>query len=220
LPPLHSEASFAPAWPEIIWLLCVEPPVKDGETTLCDGIKLWQNLSSETKDFFQSSPIRYECEIPIAEKRPGKGTRPWNLKSHGASHGSINWATGSLHITQTRFAVQESRFANKLCFANHLFTPFGDDVFGAEPQLHSVTAGGKEIPKTILQEIRQKADELTCELIWHKKDLIMLDNKRFYHGRRAYSKDDPRDIVITQTSKASFGYGSTTRNRLGSPKVD
>ena len=42
----------------------------------------------------------------------------------------------------------------------------------------------------------------------------MLDNKRFLHGRRKYKKNDPRDIVVIQSAKASFGYGSTTRNRI------
>ena len=49
---LHSEASFAPAWPEIIWYYCVTPTAgKGGATTLCDGVVLWQKLSSETKIF-------------------------------------------------------------------------------------------------------------------------------------------------------------------------
>ena len=62
--------------------------------------------------------------------------------------------------------------------------------------------------------------------IWHKgqvsgfiqkvkeKDLMMIDNKRFMHGRRAFEKSEPRDLVIIQSAKASFGYGSTTRNRI------
>ena len=42
--PLHSEASYSPSWPEIIWFFCVIPSNQGGETTLCDGIKLWRNL--------------------------------------------------------------------------------------------------------------------------------------------------------------------------------
>ena len=49
-------------------------------------------------------------------------------------------------------------------------------------------------------------------LIGKKNDLIMLDNKRFMHGRRAYSKDEKREIVNIQTLKANFSYGFTTRN--------
>ena len=39
-------------------------------------------------------------------------------------------------------------------------------------------------------------------------------NKRFMHGRRAYKKNDVRDIVNLQTSRASFGYGSSIRKTI------
>ena len=42
----------------------------------------------------------------------------------------------------------------------------------------------------------------------------MIDNKRFMHGRRAFDKGTKRDIVIVQTERASFGYGSTTRKKI------
>ena len=42
---LHSEASFAPAWPELIWFYCNVPQQNGGATILCDGVKLWNVLS-------------------------------------------------------------------------------------------------------------------------------------------------------------------------------
>ena len=40
---LHCEGSYTPpACPEIIWFFCNEPPERDGETILCDGIELWE----------------------------------------------------------------------------------------------------------------------------------------------------------------------------------
>jgi alpha-ketoglutarate-dependent taurine dioxygenase len=206
---LHSEASFAPAWPEIIWLYCNEPPLKNGATIFCDGIRLWKSLSAKAKDFFMENPIRYDTAIPIAEKKPGKGKRPWALHSLGTSQGHIDWETGLLHIIQTRFAVHESRIPNNLCFANHLLI-----TVETEPQLLArKMINGEEIPQQIMEEIHKKSEELTYDFIWEKRDLIMLDNKRFFHGRRPIEKGDPRDIIIAQTSKASFGYGSTTRRQ-------
>ena len=71
--------------------------------------------------------------------------------------------------------------------------------------------GKKKIPQSILNEIKKEAEELTYEIKWSKNDLVMVDNKRFMHGRRAYTKNIPRDIVVIQTSKASFSYGTTFR---------
>ena len=52
---LHSEASYsASAWPEIIWFYCNIASPKNGATILCDGQKLWKNLSSASKTLKQA----------------------------------------------------------------------------------------------------------------------------------------------------------------------
>ena len=63
-------------------------------------------------------------------------------------------------------------------------------------------------------EIKTSSDQITYEHDWQKYDLLMIDNKRFMHGRRPIVKDDPRDIVIIQSQRASFGFGSTTRKPI------
>lgn len=206
----HSESSFTPTWPEIIWFYCSIPPTKSGKTIFCDGIKLWKKLSTETKSFFLAKPVRYQLEIPIAKGKLGKGKKPWFLGTIGAGDSYIDWDTGILHTSQLRYAVHEGRSPKDLCFANHLFVSLD-----SEPQLISRTmADGQEIPENILQEIKQKADDLTYEHSWEKGDFLMVDNLRFLHGRRAYEKDDPRELFVIQSRRASFGYGSTTRGSL------
>ena len=77
--PLHSETTFTPVWPEVIWLYCNVPPAKEGATTVCDGIEIWDRMSSEIKLFFLAEPVLYVVEIPIPEtiKGKGKGKKPW-----------------------------------------------------------------------------------------------------------------------------------------------
>jgi len=60
---LHSEASFSPSCPEIIWFYCVKPAKKSGKTLLCDGVSLWNSLNLETKNFFLSNQISYKLKI-------------------------------------------------------------------------------------------------------------------------------------------------------------
>ena len=207
---LHSEASFTPAWPEMVWFYCNVPPQKKGSTILCDGVKLWKSLSSKTKNFFLLNPIRFELEINIGEKKEGKGKRPWLLNSVGTGDGFINWDKGIFNVILHKFAVHEGRLSNQLCFANHLFVKLN-----SEPQLKKRSLiNGKKIPKNIIDEINTKADALTYEHQWKEGELLMIDNKRFMHGRRAYEKKDSRDIVIIQTAKANFGYGSTARKSI------
>lgn len=203
---LHSESSFNPAWPEIIWFYCVKPPKKNGETTICDGIRLWQSLSFDTKNFFLLNPIQFKLKIPIG-KNNNKSKKKWLLNTVGSGNAEIDWKKGNLNFTLNRFAVQEGRDTNQLCFANHLFV-----TLKSEPQILSRTLiNGKKIPSKIIKEIKLKAKKLTYLHKWNTGDFLMIDNKRFMHGRNAYDKNDKRDIVNIQSLKANFAYGVSMR---------
>jgi alpha-ketoglutarate-dependent taurine dioxygenase len=207
---LHSETSYAPDYPEIIWFFCNEFFTNGrGRTTLCDGIKLWDNLIYESKNFFLLNPIKYKLRIPIAEKKIGNGTKNWLINQQGAGDGLLDLSNGLLNITQIRFAVHASRLPNKMCFSNHVLYRDTDPNI-----LEWGTIDGDKIPQNILDEVKEKSKELTYDLDWKKNDFVMLDNKRFIHGRRAFKKSDKRDIMIVETSSANFGYGSTTRTKV------
>lgn len=205
---LHSEASFAPAWPEIIWFYCVTPTAgKGGATTLCDGVVLWQKLSPDTKNFFLTNPIIYKLKIPVVDKKPGKGKKPWSLNDSDVSDCFLDYDTGLLNLVLSRYAVHKDKFSDQLCFSNHLLIHLS-----SEDQIISRTLlDDKKIPDEIANEIKIKSDKFTYEYIWKKNDLIMINNKRFMHGRRGYNKEDARDIVNIQTGKANFGNGFATK---------
>ena len=208
---LHSEGSYSPVSPEIIWFYCSVAPSKGGETILCDGIKLWKNISTQLKAFFLVEPLRFDLEIPTGIIKKGKEKQIWISNTPGTS-GYIDWDQGNLVFTQLQYAVQKTRFGNSVSFSNHLLAKLGKD-----PQIKNQTflmASGKEVPTTYLNEIKNKSDALTYELQWKENDLLMIDNKRFMHGRKAFAKGIERDIVIVQTERASFGYGSTTRKKI------
>ena len=207
---LHSEGSYAPDYPEIILFFCNEFFTNGrGCTTLCDGIKLWDNLSYETKNFFLLNPIRYKLKIPISEKKIGNGTKKWLINQQGAGDGLLDLSKGLLNITQIRFAVHPSRLPNKMCFSNHVLYRDTDPNI-----LEWGTIDGNKIPQNVLDEVKEKSKELTYDLDWKKNDFVMLDNMRFTHGRRAFKKSDKRDIMTVESSSANFGYGSTTRTKL------
>ena len=56
---LHSEASFSPSQPEIVWFYCLRPSETDtGHTTYCDGKELWEKiLNFITKKICSKSKI-------------------------------------------------------------------------------------------------------------------------------------------------------------------
>jgi hypothetical protein len=209
---LHSEGSYtSAAWPEIIWFYCNIAPRKNGETILCDGKKLWKNLSSDTKIYFLAELLCFDLNIPFGKPRKGRGKQIWMSNTPGTK-GYINWETGSFEFTQLVSAVNVSRSGRDLCFSNHLLAELGKD-----PQIKNKfmkTVGGQKIPEQLIEEIKLKSSEITFEHNWQEHDLLMIDNKRFMHGRRAFDKNVKRDIVNIQTAIASFGFGATSRTSI------
>ena len=109
---------------------------------------------------------------------------------------------------QKRYAVNESRYPGKLAFANHLLVEVKH-----EPQLLDRTiSNNRQISKDIYEQIKEKANFITYAHKWKNRDLLMLDNKRFLHGRKQLSPVAGRDIVILQTRTTNFGYGVSTKN--------
>jgi len=204
---LHSEASFAPSWPVIIWFYCITPTTGEGgATTLCDGSVLWKKLSTKAKTFFLTNPIIYKLKIPIPNKKLGKGKRPWPIENPAVSDCFIDGDSSTINLTLSRFAVQKRRGSNVLCFANHLLS------IDAEDQIISGTVkNNQKIPDVFIKEIINKSEDLTYEHYWEKNDLMMIDNRRFMHARRSFNKNDPRDIINIQTARASFGYKLTEK---------
>tara|TARA_B100000212_G_scaffold321368_1_gene279869 strand:- start:1025 stop:1873 length:849 start_codon:yes stop_codon:yes gene_type:complete len=197
---LHSEASFAPSWPEILWFFCKSPCSNGGNTTFCNSLELWKSLEKDTKSFFLGNPIKYLLSLPIDIRKKSKGKKRWFLEEIGASNVNINWETSSLELELLRFAVTECRFSNKLSFSNHLLVDLE-----SEPQILSRTlSNGQEIPADIMNEIKEKAAELTFASNWKKGELVMLDNKRFLHGRESFETGSSRDIVLVQTLKTNL----------------
>ena len=142
----------------------------------------------------------------IDKKIKGKGKKPWFLNNPGVRNCYLNFDDKSIEFEYIKFAVHESLYVNKLCFANHLFVPLE-----SEPQILSRKMyNGKKIPTKIIDEIHKKAKSLTKTIKWIKNDLLMIDNIRFMHGREAIdAQEDVRDIITMQTAKSEFSFESS-----------
>jgi alpha-ketoglutarate-dependent taurine dioxygenase len=58
-----------------------------------------------------------------------------------------------------------------------------------------------EIPDDLVSELNEIADKITTKISWKKGDILMVDNTRIMHGRRAFS-DNQRDIYLRLCSPA------------------
>jgi len=198
---LHSEASFTTAWPEVITFYCKKPPKFSGYSLLCDGVKLWNCLSTNSKEFFLSNPVIFKVKIPINKNNNFKGIKKWPMDYIGYHNGILNWDKGFISYNLKKFCVHESKLKNKLCFSNHLFV-----TLKSEPQLKKRYFEYKKNDlKKIMKEIKVKSSLMSHKLLLKKNDLLLIDNRRFMHGRTNINvKDKDRDIVILQSLKTIF----------------
>jgi alpha-ketoglutarate-dependent taurine dioxygenase len=58
-----------------------------------------------------------------------------------------------------------------------------------------------EITDDIVAELNEVAERITTEISWQTGDILMVDNTRIRHGRRAFS-DTQRDIYVRLCSPA------------------
>jgi len=197
--PLHSESSFSPNCPEIIWFYCIKSPsYKNESTTVCDGYKVWKKLSNSTKNFLLKNPIEYKLEIELTSKMQD---RKWFINRIGCGDAKVK--DNKICFTSRQFAVNEitnSKGGVYLSFANHLFVA----AWNKESQILSGEINSKPLPIDLVDECKEICEGETLDILWETGDFIFINNKRFMHGRRAISKDSKRDIVVSQTEKTNY----------------
>ena len=104
----------------------------------------------------------------------------------------------SIEINYICSAIQQSSCGNYPVFISSLLpakSMYADSVTFDD---------GSEIDDKIMCELNDIAEKITAEICWEKGDILMIDNTRVMHGRRAFV-DDKRDIYIRLCSP-SFLY--------------
>jgi alpha-ketoglutarate-dependent taurine dioxygenase len=72
---LHAELASSTAHrPRLLWLLCVEPTMRGGETWVCDGESVYRSLSPRTQAIFGPGVLvrhRGKAAVPVLSQAPG-----------------------------------------------------------------------------------------------------------------------------------------------------
>jgi hypothetical protein len=95
-------------------------------------------------------------------------------------------------------ALSRAKFLRAPVFANNIIHNFRP----GRPLLYPTFEDGGVIPEPLIHSIREAADRCIVSVQWQDEDLLMLDNTRYLHGRRAVV--DPDRAIWTQFSDADF----------------
>lgn len=205
--PLHPELSREPWRPDVCLFACLHAPRHGGETTVCDGVELVKRLPPALVDAMRVRNIFYFQQASPDALEFWLGTA--NPTSHQLAHPPKQcpyffMQDGDRVIRGFgRPLLHKPMFSDKLAFGNFLL--FARDF--QHKDNFPILENGSSVPDEWMAAIREAAAEVTHDLAWQTGDILILDNSRFMHGRRAIT--DPENRIIA----SYFGYvGFAPRN--------
>ena len=64
----------------------------------------------------------------------------------------------------------------------------------------SYILNGEEIPEASIQMVSELANSLTLLRYWKDNDILLIDNYRVMHGRKPYSGEKDREVLVSLTN--------------------
>ena len=204
--PLHGEMYYRKQKPDIIWFYCVTPALKDGETTICDGIQIYNELSEPTQKLLKTKRIKYIRTYPAEAWHKIYQTDDLSLVEKICNDNDMQLKVNpdkSITTNYVTSALTESKCGNYKVFINNILPVVEQELKGSNSSLVRFEDESK-IPDDVITEIKSVTEKLTYLVPWKKGDIVMVDNTRLMHGRKSFS-DNQRDIYV-RLCEASFPF--------------
>ncbi|WP_338294871.1 TauD/TfdA family dioxygenase [Planctobacterium marinum] len=206
--PLNAELAKDPWKPEVCFFACLKPPTSGGQTTICDGIELVKRLDKKLdvndqkrlkKNFlvYQNRATQEELDFWLNDKNDLSSIRsdcPFNfIKTKDGI--SSSYIVPALH---------KPMWKNQLAFGNLLLIA----RFRHKLKNFPFFGDGTLVSTELLQTVKDEAEQITHEVNWQESDVLMLDNSRHMHGRRAIVEDDQR-LILSSCGYLNFAHESS-----------
>ena len=199
--PLHPELSREPWKPDVALFCCLSAPGEGGETTICDGIELVRELPAEVREGLGRHrlvygmgtwPALFDYWLGTAEPSDAQLAAP----PPGCPYRFSRLADGRIVRHFERPALHQPMFCDAPAFGNFLLFARYHNGRRDFPLLDTM----RPVPDAWVEAVKAAGDRLTHTIAWQHGDVLMLDNTRFMHGRRAIPQPDARRIATF------FGY--------------
>ncbi len=188
---LHIENGNTPLPPDIIAFFSEKSASRGSQTTLCDGHGVWQKLPEKIKQKF-AQPMTIQRYLPkhIWQKYVATALNISDAEQIGKNELNqfVQSVSGQqifpahdegIHYHLTVNMVRRDNLKGVTAFANTLLGP----SYNYEKP-HFYFADGSEISPDLIEELAEYSEKETFNLNWQDRDVVLIDNKRFMHGRR------------------------------------
>lgn len=208
--PLHPELAREPWRPDLAMFACLDPPSVSGQTNVCDGIAIAENLPVEARSALEGKRLLYMRPASPELLRFWLGTEsPGDRLLANPPPACPYWFRHTPRGIMRGFfrpVLERTLFDERPAFANFLL--FARDLLRIR---HIPLLEGEIFDDDLVDVIRTTARSLTYSHRWMRGDVILLDNSRYMHGRRAIANPEERRIATY------FGYLKGIDWREGEP---
>ena len=217
----HTELAHSPCRPDIIWFWCLKPADIGGETQLLDGIEFAKALDGPELNSLQETPLEYSHRMPQIMWKSFFGIETTQAcekylsAAEGVRDVFFNPA-GVLTFKYIVAALRRTKFGDMRAFVNSILIltqkhhkvasdhPVTFAVDSNDERAFSMTVafqGGSKIPESVLNEIRRIGHQLSLSHKLEQNEILMIDNTRFQHGRKAFQGDRR---ILSRYARAAF----------------
>ena len=213
---LHHEMAQTPIYPKNIFFFCKSASLNGGQTPLCRSDDLYAAILKEDAGLLtkcQENGVIYNSVMSNGDELVSGQGRSWQktlgviskddaeIRLNDLGY-SWNWIEGdNLSVTTKTFeAIKELKDGSKSFFNQVLAASLGWKKNSEDDLLPVKFGNGDEIPEASIQMISELAKSLTLLRHWKDNDILLIDNYRVMHGRKPFSGEKAREVLVSLTN--------------------
>ena len=209
---LHNEMAQTPIFPNIISLFCEKTADSGGATVLCRSDVVYQKIAAVEPQLtakLAEVGIQYTTRIFSGDNVDSAQGRGWqgtlSVETKDQAEEKLNslgysweWQSDDSLLVQTAVLPAIKTLNNdRPVFFNQIIAAYqGWSGVKENPSKGLCFGDGSDIPKHFLDTICAIADEAAYDLMWQDGDVAVVDNHIAMHGRRPYSGDSVRKVLV------------------------
>ena len=198
--PLHPELSREPYKPDTCMFACVSPATVGGETVICDGVEVVNRMEPELRAEAEGRRLLYTREATPQEagfwlrrsdpSDEDLGNPPDDCPYAFRRDGDRILCSFSRPFLHKPMFAASPAWGNFLIYARTIYNVYDYPTF----------EDGSPVPRDLVDTVEEITEEIREPVRWQARDVLLLDNTRFMHGRNRIGDPGNRRIVTL------FGY--------------
>lgn len=209
---LHHEMAQTPISPSKLFFFCQSAAQTGGATPLCRSDQLFNALrrdNAELAQRFIDKGLKYKMKMLATDDLNSGQGRSWqstlSVDTREQAEEKLfklgyqwEWQEdGCLNTTTPKLPAVREHSTGRLVFYNQLLAAYlGWEGVRQDPSRGLSYGDDSAIDAADLEFIAALAPEFTFDLLWQDGDVALVDNTLTMHGRRPYSGERKRQVLV------------------------